>query len=54
MGPDGIPGWALKGNADILARSILNMQNHAVKLLYLNLGSTQILYQSRRKNLCVI
>ena len=42
MGPDGIPGWALKENADILARSILNMQNHAVKLLYLNLGSAHL------------
>jgi 23S rRNA A2030 N6-methylase RlmJ len=52
MGPDGIPGWVLKENVDILAQPIADIINKSSITHYP--GSPQMLYQSRKKNQCVM
>ena len=54
-GPDGIPAWVLKENADILASSVADIINSSYKkLIYQNHGKKQTLHQFQSRNLSVM
>ena len=54
-GPDGIPGWVLKENADILAQPISNILNQSYREARdPNHGKVQTLLRYQNKSQCAI
>ena len=52
-GPDGIPGWVLKENADLLAAPIADILNHLIaKVVSYPHGKKQLLCRFPSKDLC--
>lgn len=50
-GPDGLPSWFLKENADVLAKPVSDILLHIGRVVFLCLGKWQTCHHSPSKNL---